>query len=131
MSQSRFQTIRSPEAPEPPPGHWSNCKKYGDHVYIAGITALKGDEMIGIADPYKQTCQIFDSIKGLMEAAGGTMNDIIKMIVFVSDMRHRPAVLEARRQYFTGDFPCSTLVQVTAFVDPRMLVEIEAVGFVS
>jgi hypothetical protein len=50
--------------------------------------------------------------------------------LYVTDMKHRPAVLEARRAFFTGDFPCSTLVAVTALIDPRLLVEINAVVFI-
>jgi 2-iminobutanoate/2-iminopropanoate deaminase len=45
-------------------------------------------------------------------------------------MKHRPGVLEARRLFFTGDFPCSTLVAVSQLIDPDMLVEINAVAFV-
>ena len=64
-----------------------------------------------------------------MEAAGGKMADVIKINIYLTDMRHRPAVLEARRQFYSGDFPCSTLVGVTSLFDLRALVEIEAIGY--
>jgi enamine deaminase RidA (YjgF/YER057c/UK114 family) len=66
----------------------------------------------------------------LLAAAGGRMDDVASMNVYLTDMNNRPAVLEARRQFFSGDFPCSTLVEVSALIDPRLLVEINAVAFV-
>jgi 2-iminobutanoate/2-iminopropanoate deaminase len=129
MSTTRRVTAKN--VPEPAPGLWSNCKIHGDQVFISGMVALEGEEVVGIADPYKQTCHVFGSIKALMEAAGGTIDDVIKMTIFITDMRHRPQVLEARRQFFTGDYPCSTLVGVSTLIDPRLLVEIEVVGFIA
>ena len=73
---------------------------------------------------------IFESMRHLVVAAGGCMNDIATVNIYVTDMKHRPAVLEARRAFFTGDFPCSTLVAVSARIDPRLLVEINAVAFI-
>ena len=91
-----------------------------------------GEDMkpLGGNDPYEQAKIVFGYIKALMEAAGGKMNDIVKITVFLSDMRHQPAVWKARREFFTGAFPCSTLVAVAALFLPQLLVEIEAVGFI-
>jgi enamine deaminase RidA (YjgF/YER057c/UK114 family) len=58
------------------------------------------------------------------------MSDIASLNIFVTDMTHRPGVLEARRHFFTGDFPCSTLVAVSQLIDPDLLVEINAVAFI-
>jgi 2-iminobutanoate/2-iminopropanoate deaminase len=124
------QRIRHAGIAEPEPGLWSNCKRYGDQVFLSGLVALAGDDVVGGADPFKQACHIFDCMRRYMEAAGGTIDDILKMTIFITDIRNRPMILEARRQFFTGDFPCSTLVAVSALIDPRLLVEIEAVGYV-
>ena len=56
------------------------------------------------------------------------MNDLAKMTIFLTDIRDRPAVLEARKKFFFDDFPCSTLIEVDALIDPRMLVEIEGMA---
>jgi len=124
------QRIRHPEIGEPEPGLWSNCKRYGDQVFLSGLVALEGEEVIGGADPFKQACHIFDCMRRYMEACGGTVDDILKITIYLTDIRHRPMILAARRQFFSGDFPCSTLVAVSALIDPRLLVEIEAVGYV-
>ena len=114
---------------EPPEGTWSNCLVVGNHVYIAGMTA-RSDEFNRIVGDtaYDQAKTIFAKIKALIEAAGGTMADIVKVNVFLTDIDDRQQVWEARREFFTGDFPVSTLLEISKLVHPDMLVEIEAVG---
>ena len=65
-------------------------------------------------------------VKALLEAAGASMDDVAKLNVYVTDITQRAEIGEARRQFFDGDFPTSTLVQVAALVEPGLLVEIEA-----
>lgn len=114
---------------EPPEGTWSNCLVADRHVYIAGMTS-RSDEFNTIvgANAYEQSRVIFDKIKALIEAAGGTMADIVKVNIFLADIDDRQQVWEARREYFEGDFPVSTLLEISKLVHPDMLVEIEAVG---
>ena len=128
MSKRR---VYSNEAGEPPAGTWSNCLVVGQHVYIAGITARSSrfDTVIG-ADAYEQSKIIFDKIKALIEAAGGKMADIVKVNIFLTDINDRQQVWEARREYFQGDFPVSTLLEVSKLVHSDMSVEIEAVGYI-
>jgi 2-iminobutanoate/2-iminopropanoate deaminase len=124
-----FQRIVVEEIEEPPPGFWSNCLKTEDHVYIAGLVALANDgSVVGRDDSEAQADFIFGSMQKYMAAAGGSLGDIITMTIFVTAMTHRPGVLAARRKHFSGDFPCSTLVAVSALIDPDLLVEINAVG---
>jgi enamine deaminase RidA (YjgF/YER057c/UK114 family) len=79
---------------------------------------------------YAQAMEAFRKIRDLMAAAGGTMDDVVKINIFVTDIREREEVWRARAEYFTGDFPCSTLVEVSGLATPALKVEIEAVGFV-
>ena len=117
-------------AGEPPEGTWSNCLVVDRHVYIAGMTARSSefDTIVG-DNAYEQSKVIFDKIKALIEAAGGTMADIVKVNIFLSDITDRQQVWEARREYFEGDFPVSTLLEISKLVHPDMSVEIEAVGY--
>jgi 2-iminobutanoate/2-iminopropanoate deaminase len=114
----------SPEVPEPQPGTWSNCLVSDGVAYLAGMTA-RGD-----GDEYAQAKAILTKIRHLVEAAGGTMADIVKVTIFVTDIRQREKVWQARREFFTGNFPASTLVQVAALADPSLKVEIEAVAHI-
>ena len=114
------------EVPEPAPGTWSNCLVAGGIGYVAGMTASGGD----LSDEYTQAKAIFGKIKHLVEAAGGTMADVATVTIFVTDISQREKVWQARREFFAGNFPCSTLVQVAALANPSLKVEINAVAHV-
>jgi 2-iminobutanoate/2-iminopropanoate deaminase len=121
---SSIVRILSPEVPEPAPGTWSNCLVVGGIAYLAGMTARGSDA----GDEYAQAKAIFSQIRHLVEAAGGTMGDIVKVTIFVTDISQREQVWRARQEFFTGNFPASTLVQVAALANPSLKVEIEAVA---
>jgi 2-iminobutanoate/2-iminopropanoate deaminase len=112
--------------PEPQPQTWSNCLVANGVAYLAGMTASGGD----LTDEYTQAKAIFGKIKSLVEAAGGTMADITTVTIFVTDISQREKVWAARREFFTGNFPCSTLVQVAALATQALKVEINAVAHV-
>ena len=116
----------SPEVSEPPAGTWSNCLVAGGIAYIAGMTARGSTE----ADEYAQAKAILGKIRHLVEAAGGSMADIVKVTIFVTDITQREKVWQARREFFTGNFPASTLVQVAALADPSLKVEIDAIAHI-
>jgi 2-iminobutanoate/2-iminopropanoate deaminase len=123
---SSIQRAISPDVTEPAPGTWSNCLVVGGIAYLAGMTASGGD----LTDEYSQARAIFAKIKHLVEAAGGNMADIVKVTIFVTDISQREKVWQARREFFTGNFPASTLVQVAALANPSLKVEIEAVAHI-
>ena len=120
--------VSSPAVPEPPPQTWSNCLVVGNQVFVAGMVARDGDKVLGGDSMYEQAKAIFAKIKNLLEAAGGRMDDIVKVLIFVTDIKRREEVWKARREVFTGDFPVSTLVEVRALAAPELLVEVEAVA---
>jgi len=122
------QVVRAttPQVPEPQPGTWSNCLVVGGVAYVAGMTAQGGD----LTDEYTQAKAIFAKIRHLVEAAGGGMADIVAVTIFVTDITQREKVWQARREFFTGNFPCSTLVQVAALATPALKVEINAIAHI-
>jgi enamine deaminase RidA (YjgF/YER057c/UK114 family) len=81
-------------------------------------------------DEYEQAKQIFGKIKSMVEAAGGTMADVVKVIIYVTNIKNNTKVWAARREFFTGNFPVSTLVEVRALAAPEILVEIEAIAHI-
>lgn len=128
MKKQRFiaDTVR-----EPAERMWSNCLRVDDLVFISGMTARGSDgQTIDGADEYEQSKVIFDKIKALVEAAGGVMDDIVKMTIFVTNMANNSHVWKARQEYFTGDFPACTLVEVAGLAKPEILLEIEAIAVV-
>lgn len=124
---SNIVRVTSSEVPEPPAGTWSNCLVAGGFAYIAGMTARRSEAG---GDEYVQAKAIFTKIRHLVEAAGGAMSDVMKVSIFVTDISQREKVWQARREFFTGNFPASTLVQVAALADPSLKVEIEAVAHI-
>ena len=123
--------IVAPDVAEVEPGLWSNCIRAGDLLFISGQVARPfegGKTLVGNTE-YEQAKQIFSRIQRICEAAGGSMADIVKMTIFLVDIRKNTEVWRARREFFTGDFPASTLVEVRSLAGPETLVEIETVAY--
>lgn len=121
------QRFISQEVAEYPEGHWSNCLRVGDMVYISGFTARANDlKTIQGKDAYEQAKVIFTKIRHCIEAAGGKMDDVVKIVIYVTNMADNKLVWKARREFFKGDFPTSTLVQVAGLASPEILLEITA-----
>jgi enamine deaminase RidA (YjgF/YER057c/UK114 family) len=125
---SRIRRVVSPQVAEPPPGRWSNCLVVNGVAYVAGMVARQANEKVVQGDEYDQAKVIFAKIRNLIEVAGGTMADVVKVSIFVTDIKQREKVWRARQEVFTGDFPASTLVQVAALAEPEIKVEIEAIA---
>ena len=125
----KIEKITSAEVPEPPPGRWSNALRVGDMLFISGTVSRAVDGVtIQGRDEYEQAKIIFGKIRHLVEAAGGTMSDVVKMTIYVVNIKKNTEVWRARQEFFTGDFPCSTLVEVRSLATPEILVEIEAIA---
>src|SRR5208282_6299001 len=120
----------SPEVADPPAGTWSNCLVVDGVAYVAGMTARGSSQSGTVGDEYAQAKEIFGKIRHLVEAAGGSMADVVKVTIFVTDIKQREEVWRARREFFTGNFPASTLVQVAALATPALKVEIEAIAHI-
>lgn len=120
-----------PDVAEAAPGLWSNAIRAGDTLYISGQVArpFEGGTVIVGKDEYEQARQIFSRIERIVKAAGATMDNLVKMTIYVVNIRNNTEVWRARREFFTGDFPASTLVEVRALATPEILVEIEAVVY--
>jgi 2-iminobutanoate/2-iminopropanoate deaminase len=126
---SLLHRVRSPEVAEPPPGSFSQCLAAGDLIFISGQLARGEDGTIGgDGSMLSQATIAFGRVKALVEAAGAAMADIAKLTVFVTDISKRLEIGEARQKFFTGDFPCSTLVEVAALAAPGLLIEVEAIA---
>lgn len=121
--------VISPHVGEPPAGTWSNCLVAGNQVFIAGMTARGNDfDDMKESGAYEQAVAILTKIRHLMEAAGGSIDDLVKVVIYLTDIDDREAVWKARREFFTEPFPVSTLFEVSKLVRPEMKVEIDAVA---
>jgi 2-iminobutanoate/2-iminopropanoate deaminase len=125
--------IRSPQLAVPN-GHFSQAAwapARGRLVFISGMTARnKEGGVTGVGDVTAQTHQVCQNLKAAVEAAGGTLDDIARVDVFVRNMEDFQAIHAVREQYFTGVAPASTMVEVSKFVNKDYLIEINAIAVI-
>ena len=116
---------------EPAPKLWSNCLVCDGIAYIAGLTSRNADGItIDGKNEYEQTKIIFEKHKALIEAAGGKMADFTKLTIFVTRIQNNIQVWKARAEFFKGDFPACSLVEVSKLAAPNIFVEIEGIAHI-
>ena len=117
-----------------PNGHFSHAtmiEAKGRLVFISGMTSRRADGTIaGIGNIKEQTKQVCENVKAAVEAAGGTMDDICRVDVYVRNMEHFDAIHEVRREYFKAPAPASTMVEVCKMTSPDYLIEINAIAVI-
>jgi len=118
-----------------PSGHFSHATAVaadGKLVFISGMTSRRADGSIaGIGDIEAQTRQVCENLKAAVEEAGGTLDDICRVDVYVRNMEHFEAIHKVRREYFKAPAPASTMVEVTKMTSPEYLIEINAIAVVA
>lgn len=104
----------------------------GDLIMVSGQVGVDAQgRTIGIGDAAAQTRQVLDNMRAVLAAAGASLDDVIHVRVFSTDMRNRDAINAERRKVFKDPMPASTHVQVARLVKEEWLVEIEATAFVT
>lgn len=100
-------------------------------LFVSGITARREDgELLADADIETQTRQVHENIAKILAEAGATLDDVLKTTTYLTDISQSPRVSAMRRAYFTEPHPASTTVGVSGLVDPRMLIEMDAIAAV-
>jgi 2-iminobutanoate/2-iminopropanoate deaminase len=108
--------------------HYTDAVRFGDILFVSGLTAHNGQgKLVGGTDAAAQTRQIFLNLKLVLDAAGATMADVLKVTVFLTDINDRAAINPVRQEFFGSARPASTLIEVSKLALPEMKVEIEAV----
>src|SRR5260370_5184151 len=115
-----------------PNGHFAQATMIegkGRLVFISGMTSRKADGSIaGIGNVEEQTRQVCENLKAAVEEAGGTLDDICRVDVYVRNMEHFDAIHKVRREYFTGIAPASTMADICKMTSPDYLIEINAIA---
>lgn len=113
-----------------PVSHYCHSVRAGELIWVSGIVGMTADGHIP-----ENTAEQFDialhAMDVCLQAAGGLPNTVTKVQIFLTDIADRAAINPARVAYFGEHRPASTLVEVSALVDPRMKVEIECMGVVA
>jgi enamine deaminase RidA (YjgF/YER057c/UK114 family) len=117
-----------------PSGHFSQAimiEARGRLVFISGMTARCADGSVaGIGYIEAQTRQVCENVKSAVEQAGGTMDDICRVDVYVRNMGHFDRIHKVRREYFKPPAPASTMVEVCKMTSPEYLIEISAIAVI-
>ena len=127
------QVLRSDRL-APPVGVFSQAVKVparGHFIYVSGLTSRAPDGTTHApGDVREQTRHILENLKLILAEGGATLDDVVRVVVYIRDMNDFKAIHEVRAQYFTKDPPASTMVEVSRLVNADMLVEIEATAVV-
>jgi reactive intermediate/imine deaminase len=103
----------------------------GRTVYISGQVAMDAEgNVVGEGDIKAQTERVLENVAIVLDEAGGGLEDVVKVTVFITDMGMYDGIHEVRRRYFSEPYPASSMVEVSALIDPRLLVEVEAVAVI-
>ncbi len=105
---------------------YSRAVRVGDRIEVSGTTAMAGDQVVAEGDPYAQTMRALEIIGQALAELGATPSQVVRTRLFVTDIAHWQEIGQAHAQFFRGTRPATTMVQVSALIDPRLLVEIEA-----
>ena len=112
----------------PPIGHYCDAVQFGDLLFIAGIPPTDAaGKVVGGDDVAAQARQVFKNMKLVLDAAGASFADILKVTVYLLDVNDRSKINPVRKEYFGAARPASTLIGVNELAIPGMKVEIEAV----
>jgi 2-iminobutanoate/2-iminopropanoate deaminase len=112
-----------------PISHYADAVVAGDTVYVSGIVPVDaGGAIVGADDVVAQARQVFAIMGRVLEAAGASAADVVKVTLYLLDIDDRPKINPVRQEFFGSTRPASTLVEVSRLALPGALLEIEAVA---
>ena len=106
---------------------YSRAVKVGNLVFVAGTTAAnENGEVVGKNDVYQQAIFIYKKIEKALQEAGASMQNVVRIRTFITDMSRSNEALKAQGEIFSEIRPAATIVETTALINPDLLLEIEA-----
>lgn len=118
--------------PRPPTDKFPNAVRHGDLVFTSGHVAMDGDgNVIAPGDVVAQANAVYSRLSELLELAGSSMANVLKITAFLTDASDYPSYNEVRHQWFPENPPASSSVIVAELVRPELVVEIEVIAEVA
>jgi len=105
---------------------YSRAVKIGRVVEVSGTSAIDRDKIIAPNDPYQQTKFIIRKIERAINEAGGSLEDVIRTRIYVTNIDDWSAIGKAHGEFFRNIKPATTMVEVKSLIDPNFVVELEA-----
>jgi reactive intermediate/imine deaminase len=103
----------------------------GNLLFFSGQAAISPEgELVGVGDFDAQLVQVMANIDRVLAAGGSDRSRIVKVTIYLTDMSNFPAIVEARRRYFTAPYPADTIVEVKSLALPELMLEIDVIATV-
>ena len=113
------------------PFRLSQAIRVGELLFVSGQAAIdQQGEIVGARDFDAQAEQVFRNLQRVLEAGGSSLDRIVKVTIFLTDMANFPKIVELRGKWFTEPYPADSIVQVAALALPELELEIEAIAVV-
>jgi enamine deaminase RidA (YjgF/YER057c/UK114 family) len=125
MATGTDRVLVSSGSPYEPRVGYSRAVRVGNLVFVSGTTAASGGKPVTIGDPEAQTRAIFETISAALEKAGASLKDVVRTRVYLVDIAHFEQVSRVHGEIFGDIRPANTTLEVSGFVSPDWLVEIE------
>ena len=108
---------------------YSRAVAAGDHVWVTGCTSIVDGEVVHEGDPYEQTRQAIRNVEWALGQLDSKLSDVVRTRIYVTDITRWEEYGRAHGEAFGEILPATSMVQVVALIDPRMLVEVEATAY--
>ena len=103
--------------------------RVGDLLLVSGQAAIdEHGELVGVGDFDAQAEQVFRNLDRVLAAGGSSLDRVVKVTIFLTDMSNFPKIVELRGTWFTPPYPADTIVEVTSLALPELEIEIEAIA---
>ena len=127
MTTHARREFRLPELGEPV-SHYTDAVSFGQLLFVSGRLGIDPESQTVPREVVDQARIVFANIGRVLEAAGASFADVLKVTVFLTDINDRPKVNPVRREFFGEHRPASTLVEVSRLVRPEAKIEVEAIA---
>jgi enamine deaminase RidA (YjgF/YER057c/UK114 family) len=108
---------------------YSRAVAAGDYIFVSGCTSVAGAEFVHPGDAYAQTVQAIANVRTALEELGASLADVVRTRMLVTDISRWQEYGRAHGEAFGAVLPATSMIQISALIDARMLVEVEAVAY--
>jgi len=128
VARAKTRKVSSGAVWEPIVGY-SRAVAAGDFVFVSGCTSIEGADFVHPGDAYAQTMQAIKNVETPLVSLGASLADVVRTRLYVTDISRWEEYGRAHGEAFGAVMPATSMIQIAALVDERMLVEVEAIAY--